>query len=113
VNSFLDSVSYIAVGAYLVDIVIMGNVQELFALLKQEGGYLNWLFALFAIGVINGYLPPKLAGMMTTAMFIIGAYYANLYLKKRGTSLSQVTTDFANGKTSLFGAVKNIVGSFS
>ena len=98
----LDSLSAIVVAFYLFAVFYHGNATKLAADLSGERKYLEFCLASFLIYYIVKYDKTGLAAPLA-ALFGL-AWLLRLSGK---FDIVQVTQDFADGKTSLFDAIKN------
>lgn len=104
-NKLLGGVSAVAIGAYLVAVVIQGNAQELLNLLKNETGYVDFVIALFVLGVISHYGPAsKISGVLIAATLI------GLVIRVGGhVNFLPAITRFANGQAGILETLKTII----
>lgn len=98
------SLSGAAIGAYLFAVVWNGNIDVLGEYLKDEEGYVEFIVALFVLGLVNKYAPTSKITKAITAFAMI----AVIIRLSEKAGLNSKLADFATGKVSGFETIKSI-----
>lgn len=99
----LDGLAFVLVGAYAGAVVYQGNFWPLFAQLKKEKGYLEFVLACAILAFIVNNDKTGIAAPM------IGLGILGVSLNMAGKiNLSGPINSFANGRTGLFATIKSI-----
>jgi hypothetical protein len=100
----LDGVSFLVVGGYLAAVIAAGKLDDLLALLKQEAGFVEWVFAIAALVAFYNNPNTKSIGRgLATAVFL-GLAFTLI----RKTTLPDVAADLAKGNKSLLEGLEAI-----
>jgi RsiW-degrading membrane proteinase PrsW (M82 family) len=84
-NDSLDVLSGVAIGVFLLAVVVKGNSKKLVALAEEDKSFLPWAIAVGILFYLRGV--PELKGPVTE---LIGAAFIGLFLLGSSTIIPQV-----------------------
>lgn len=93
-------------GGYLVAVAWQQNLGQLWELLKQETGYLDFVIALVVLGALHKYGPTNKIADALIVMVIVGV----LLRLARTVNITDITRRFANGELGIVGLVRTLLG---
>ena len=103
-GNLLGTVSGLAIASYVFAVVWQGNTKELGALLYTEEGYIEFIVALFVIGLLMKYGPTS----PITDILVVGAVIGVLLRISSKVDLPSILQDFASGKVSGLTTIQTI-----
>lgn len=106
VGKALNGIVGVMLGLYLINVAIKGNSKALMAMLKDEGGYLQLLVAMYALYLLHEYGPTS----KVTDALIIAAITAVLVKAATNVNTGSILTSFANGQANMLDTVKALFG---
>jgi hypothetical protein len=106
IDKVLGAVTGVGVGLYIIQVVAKGNTKNLYELVKDETGYLEFLIALYVLYLLHKFGPTS----KITDALIVMAVIAVLIKAATHSNLSSALSDFAAGRKSMFQTLSEILG---
>lgn len=96
------------IGVYLIRVGLAGNGSALLKELEKEGGYLQFLVALYALWLLHKYGPTH---QITDALVTTAAVAVLLKVMASDTNVVATIREFATGRKTLFQTTKALFGN--
>lgn len=106
-DRLIGAAAGIGIATFIFAVVWQGNTKELGAMLFKEEGYIEFLVALFLLGLLMKYGPTS----KITDLFVVMAVLAVLFKVASNVNFGTTLSDFASGKTNMLNTVKALFGA--
>lgn len=98
--------SGVAMGVYLIAVVLQGNTQAFIQAVIADSGYLQFIAAVIILMIIHSYLPGSIITDVITGTAILGA----LLIAVGNTNVASIFSSFGSGQITMWQAITALFG---